>query len=330
MSLQGWWRTAKRACQIHGLFQLLRHGKSKSKTLRERYDLLTEKQIGGALSFIQASRYDRIGAFLAQFPLFVHQRKWTTVADWFEKVADWNDAALVDCLASIAPLSCVFLKNVFSLHKGGFMVIPGLMVDCITNELIVACKAQCEKEGEVVFNNAKNPESRHNDKKRVQLSADKIAELAEFQRVLKERLAPHFPRHKVDSMVALLSKTWCKAQLSHTDFTPETLANATDDTTLLASLSALMDGMLFDVWPGAIRFDASRSYKPMKIKLNKGDVLIFRGDLVHAGASVGVVENVRIHAYLDVEGVVRPKHKEGDMEVEETYFMCDEKNILKR
>jgi hypothetical protein len=28
--------------------------------------------------------------------------------------------------------------------------------------------------------------------------------------------------------------------------------------------------------------------------------------------------------------VVRPKHKEGDMEVEETYFMCDEKNILKR
>ncbi len=98
----------------------------------------------------------------------------------------------------------------------------------------------------------------------------------------------------------------------------------------LASLSALMDGTLLDVWPGAIRFDASRSYKPLQIKLNKGDVLIFRGDLVHAGASVGAVENVRIHAYLDVEGVVRPKHKEGDMEVEETYFMCDEKNILKR
>jgi hypothetical protein len=56
-------------------------------------------------------------------------------------------------------------------------------------------------------------------------------------------------------------------------------------------------------------------------------VLIFRGDLVHAGAAYGgEIENVRIHAYLDVKGVKRPKHGDG---VEHTHFMSDEKYILK-
>lgn len=59
-------------------------------------------------------------------------------------------------------------------------------------------------------------------------------------------------------------------------------------------------------------------------------MLIFRGDLVHAGAAVGEVENVRIHAYLDVEGVVRPKEQVAGVDVDETHFMCDEKYILKR
>jgi hypothetical protein len=49
----------------------------------------------------------------------------------------------------------------------------------------------------------------------------------------------------------------------------------------------------------------------MQVKLNKGDVLVFRGDLVHGGAACGEVENVRIHAYLDVEGAERPKHDDG-------------------
>lgn len=38
--------------------------------------------------------------------------------------------------------------------------------------------------------------------------------------------------------------------------------------------------------------------------LQPGDMLIFRGDLVLAGASFDEF-NVRIHAYLDAKGVVR-------------------------
>jgi ectoine hydroxylase-related dioxygenase (phytanoyl-CoA dioxygenase family) len=95
-------------------------------------------------------------------------------------------------------------------------------------------------------------------------------------------------------------------------------------------LVALVDDTVFDVWPYAIRFDGKRVCKPMQIRLRAGDVVIFRSDLVHAGAAVGDVENVRIHAYLDVEGVMRLKQRVGGVEVEETHFMCDEKYILKR
>ncbi len=324
MSLHVWWRIAKRACQIHGVFQLLRSQKSKLATLEERYVGLVSKT--KSLHFEHARKYDRLGKFLSQFPLFVYQRKWTTLVDWFQKANDKGDA-LMDALPSMAPVSSVFFRDCFTLPVHGFQVIPGLMADCIDDNLISTCKTRCEADGEVIFNNTKDPKSRRNDKKRVQLSTDRIDGTARFKAILVQRLKLHFPRHKVDALVALLSKLGCLAQLAHTDYTPKTLANASDDKLPLACLVALMDGTVLDVWPGAIRFDKSRSYKPMQLKLNKGDVLIFRGDLVHAGAACGDVANVRIHAYLDVEGIERPKHGDG---VEETHFMCDERTILSR
>jgi hypothetical protein len=317
MSITVWWRTVKRACQIHGIFELLRGQKSKEqKTLTDRYAFLVKEQV--VMSFRQAARYDRLGKFLKQFPLFVYQRKWVTWADWFQKV---SDMVLIDCLPSIAPLSSVFFRDCFQLHAAGFQVMPALMADCIDDNLISNCKTRCEQEGEVIFNNVKKADSRNNDKKRVQVPTDN----APFKNALVNRLARDFPHHKVDSMVALLSKPGCKAQLAHTDYTPATLSNATDQNMPFACLVALVDGTPFDVWPGAIRFDFARSYKPMKVKLNKGDVLIFRGDLVHAGAACGEVGNVRIHAYLDAVGVKRPKHGDG---VEETHFI--EKGIEER
>jgi hypothetical protein len=54
--------------------------------------------------------------------------------------------------------------------------------------LIAVCKARCEQEGEVIFNNTKDPKSRRNDEKRVQLSTDKIVGTAAFKTILTERL----------------------------------------------------------------------------------------------------------------------------------------------
>jgi hypothetical protein len=332
MSLQMWWRIANRACQIHGLFQKMREQKSKEATMLERYEKILAEQLAdreGVLKYVQASKYDRLGKFLARFPNFIFQRKWITLADWLQKVD--KDKALVDLIPSIVPLSSVFLRDSFKLHEHGFEVRPAVMSDCITGELISTCKTRCEKDGEIVFNNAKDPSSSRNDKKRMQLSLDKINDGEALERLktqLRERLNLVLPQHKVDSMVALLAKSGCKAQLAHTDYSPKTLANVLslehDDKMPLSCLVALTDGTLLDVWPYAVRFDKSRTYKPMQIRLCAGDVLIFRGDLVHAGAAYGEEANVRIHAYLDVVGIERPKHGDG---VEETHFMCDEKGI---
>ena len=60
VALQVWWRIAKRACQIHGVFQLLRSQKSKLATLEERYARLAFE---GAkpLHFKHARKYDNEG-----------------------------------------------------------------------------------------------------------------------------------------------------------------------------------------------------------------------------------------------------------------------------
>ncbi len=71
-----------------------------------------------------------------------------------------------------------------------------------------------------------------------------------------------------------------------------------------------MDDTAFDIWPRAIRSDASCKIKPMQVKLRAGDVIVFRGDLVHGGAATEV-ENVRVHCYLNAGGIVRPKHMDG-------------------
>ena len=54
------------------------------------------------------------------------------------------------------------------------------------------------------------------------------------------------------------------------------------------------------------------------VTLNAGDVLIFRGDLVHAGSahSSDEVTNVRIHCYLEPsDGSIRRQHEADGSEV---------------
>jgi hypothetical protein len=131
-----WWKIVKRSCQIYGVFERLRSQRSKKRTLRDRYAAIVLKQLNGnGLKYAQASNYERLGKFLSEFPAFVFQRQWITVADWFQKVEGKN-AVLLDCITSIVPVSSVFLRDAFLLHKHGFQVYPGLMKDHIPDKLI--------------------------------------------------------------------------------------------------------------------------------------------------------------------------------------------------
>jgi hypothetical protein len=177
------------------------------------------------------------------------------------------------------------------------------MKDFVTRELVDYCDGMCEEHGEVIFNNAslEGGGAKKNDNRRRQLALSKMKtlmgkgrgdnDLARFEEALRLKLRQRFENHHADSMVVLLSQENCKAQLPHTDYSDVTFRAALDfgnDSDMkmpLACLVALQDGTRFDVWPGAIRFDSSRSFEHRCVILNAGDVLIFRGDLVHAEPS---------------------------------------------
>jgi hypothetical protein len=60
----------------------------------------------------------------------------------------------------------------------------------------------------------------------------------------------------------------------------------------LAVITALQDGTKLHIYP----FD--RGGECAMRQLNKGDVLVFRGDLIHFGAEYDRL-NIRIHSYID-------------------------------
>lgn len=95
-------------------------------------------------------------------------------------------------------------------------------------------------------------------------------------------------------------------------------------------ITALMDNTFIYVWNKSINLinleDIESNFpiiKSTKLNLNKGDVLIFRADLIHAGSDY-INENIRLHVYLDNPLLKRDKNK--------TYIISKTflKNIIKR
>ena len=76
-----------------------------------------------------------------------------------------------------------------------------------------------------------------------------------------------------------------------------------------------MPGTKINVWPNSIRliytdpqFLPHRAIQMKTLELNPGDIFVFRGDLVHAGAAYDK-ENFRIHCFLDSDCVLRDPNK---------------------
>ena len=98
----------------------------------------------------------------------------------------------------------------------------------------------------------------------------------------------------VGTTVVLHSTDNCLMQQWHTDFDPVSTKKA--ETKPLGVLLALENDTYFNV------------YKKKRITMEKGDLLIFDGDTVHAGAAY-TKNNTRIHMYLDSKFVKRQYNK---------------------
>ena len=105
-----------------------------------------------------------------------------------------------------------------------------------------------------------------------------------------------------DHCVVLRSFAGCAEQYPHLDYDPDRLRlqNA-GDALPIGALLALQDNTRFVVFPRG-----SGEPRRVLLELGAGDLLLFRGDLVHAGAAYEQC-NVRIHCYVLREGHPLPK-----------------------
>lgn len=94
----------------------------------------------------------------------------------------------------------------------------------------------------------------------------------------------------VGPAVAIHSHAGCQRQPMHTDYDPHCVGRCASKP--LGVLVALQDGARVSLPDGDVALDA-------------GDVFVFDGDVVHAGAAYDEA-NTRIHMYLDLPGVQRP------------------------
>lgn len=120
--------------------------------------------------------------------------------------------------------------------------------------------------------------------------------------------------------VLLVTRVGARGQVGHTDWHPHEIAARAAGVPLPFSiLIALKDGTKFHLWR-RMRMGCvpPRDLVPTRrgvITLPKGAILEFAGDVVHAGAGAATRadENVRVHAYCDVPGVLR--------DADATYFL---------
>ena len=116
----------------------------------------------------------------------------------------------------------------------------------------------------------------------------------------------------VGDVALLRSAPRCKPQMAHCDYVPEPdLLKSSDATVPHLLLIALQDETTLNIWPGSHRvvrgsYFAKKLIPVSHVVLNKGDALLFRGDLVHAGSAFAK-SNTRVHFYLDTRVVRRAK-----------------------
>ena len=122
--------------------------------------------------------------------------------------------------------------------------------------------------------------------------------------LLNTFLRSGFPFCEPTDWVCLASLPGCERQSQHTDFDAGLIRRATNDGINVAAfpyscLAAINDGAKLYI---------SSDKREKAISYNRGDVIIFRGDIVHAGTESVEGHFGRIHVYLDSANVKHTKN----------------------
>lgn len=180
------------------------------------------------------------------------------------------------------------------MSQDGYRIIRGA-IEVSARDLEVARKV-VDEHGCVIFNDALC-DSEENDMKRIQCGTKgRLRGLVGRMRRLASEEAPTLIMR---SPVILKSMRGCRPQMVHCDYDPESLKGLPCDMVPHGMLVALEDGTRLAVYPGSHQAEEVDDLGvAVVVDLSPGDVLLFRGDLLHAGSSY-TNENVRMHVYLD-------------------------------
>lgn len=175
-----------------------------------------------------------------------------------------------------------------------------------------------ENNARVIFNH--NEKSNTDDRKRTQKKINRKSKYVDnFMKTVDNQLVTMFPNLKINDWVLIKSYPGCKDQAAHTDYPPSD--DMTDESNIpVNAMVAIQDSTFVRVWPKSHRlicndlyddkgkntwdemsiqeYESFQKIRPYKIQFDRGDMLIFRGDLVHAGSSYAD-SNVRMHCFLD-------------------------------
>lgn len=189
------------------------------------------------------------------------------------------------------------MKRSAALHTDGYIHVQHA-ID-IPADIRDAVIRQANKKSRAIFNS-------RNDRKRKQTN---LVTSSMYMRKFVESVNAYVMQHissklVVSPWVILKSLAGCHEQPAHCDYQRATL-NVSDEHMPLAALLAIEPGTMLSVWPKSITGgDMPERIERVVLNMDVGDMVVFRGDLVHAGSGYDA-ENHRLHAYLDSEYVSR-------------------------
>ena len=189
--------------------------------------------------------------------------------------------------------------SITALHDQCFYVWPGKF----TNEEVQELHEGLTSLGKAKWTPIFNP-----NRKRLQSLLENtnysiLNEATEFMKSVNSNLEPKI-------WAALKTLQGAKRQDAHLDYEPNSIYKLTDDQMPLLVLIPLEDNTTLHVWnpSKAILRGTYNSVKvqPSVLTANKGDLMVFRADLIHAGSEWIDSEKLRIHCYFHNNNITFP------------------------
>lgn len=196
------------------------------------------------------------------------------------------------------------LDNKDFLNKNGYLIIQDKNVKEICNKVYDKIKIESNK-ARFIFN------GKTNDKKRKQCVLNsKSAIIKKYKLFIKKTIENNLDINNLNfrGWNIIKSLKGCQMQQPHIDYIPTNTFIKTikenENELPYFFISAIEKTQLY-VWGKFL----DNEHKFKKIIIESGDILIIRGDVIHAGSDFIENENIRIHCYLDSKTIPRTLNK---------------------